>query len=145
MSYLDRNNQDFVKAKSLCKCFLVGGNSSCHMHIHQRFDIYQKCCTEAKIKPHHWAIPQNLWNKMVAEKAGTSQTMLNKLFVKLEVVKEFTKENLLQAVTKFIAIDDQVSCPTPCLLMDLTSLNSLLLSLIMRPSKIALLPCAQRP
>ena len=100
---------------------------------------------DAKLEPNHWAIPRPLWKKMVVEKAGTLQTTLDKLFVKLEVAKEFTKENLLHAAMKFIAIDDQVWCSAPCLLMNLTFLNSRLPSLIMQPSGIALSPCAPGP
>ena len=94
----------------------MGGNSSCRHHIRQHYLIYQQRCKDGNIPEHHWAIPRSIWKIMEEEKKGKKvvslamQGTLDGLLISnvAPVVPVFTRENLLHAVTQFVAVDDQV-------------------------------------
>jgi len=64
----------------------------------------------------HWAIPRDIWKVMEAEKAAEKQgrrTMKQQQqllgFETITGPREFTREGVLNAVTKLIATNNQVS------------------------------------
>jgi hypothetical protein len=94
------------------KAFLMGGNSSCHHHACQHYNLYKQWCKEENIPEHHWAIPQPIWKEMEALKNGkclAKQTDLNGVVQKVTRPREFTRAALRHAVMQFIACNDQVS------------------------------------
>ncbi|KAH9973657.1 hypothetical protein BGW80DRAFT_1123557, partial [Lactifluus volemus] len=54
----------FIEKEGKRKAFHTGGNSSCCVHIHQHYTLYQEQCKEANIPEQHWAIPCPIWNGM---------------------------------------------------------------------------------
>jgi hypothetical protein len=111
----NRNDEVFTAKYGKRKAFLTGGNSSCRQHIRQHYTIYQQRCIEENIPEHHWAMPRPLWRKMEDEKRGkkegpgTQRTLDGLLVEKSEKsALVFTRENVLHAVTQFVAVDDQV-------------------------------------
>ena len=108
---LDRNDEEFLKKSGKRKAFHVGGNSSCRQHIHRHYAIYQERCKAANIPEHHWAIPRIIWNRMEDERKGKKVEMQGTLdgFVEQPVGPiVYMCENILHAVTQFVAVDDQV-------------------------------------
>jgi len=86
------NNPVFMK-KGKQKAFHVGSNSSCCMHIHQHYTLYQELCKESNIPVHHWAIPCPIWNKAKESQkhsTGTKQGTLDPVVVKLVGPQGFT-------------------------------------------------------
>ena len=63
-----RNDKQFVKLHGKCKVFFKEGNSTCHLHIHQHFELYKERCKKENIPVHHWAIPWIIWKEMEEEK-----------------------------------------------------------------------------
>jgi len=61
---VSRADEQFVKLHGKRKAFHKGGNSSCHMHIRQHFDLYKEKCTKEDIPINHWVIPRDIWNVM---------------------------------------------------------------------------------
>lgn len=107
---LCRNNTDYIKKRGLCWCFHLGGGSSCCMHIRQHYDIYVVRCKAAGLEVHHWAMPRKLWKELMAAKEKEKfQPTLDGIFQKVSSPKEFSKDFLLDSVTRFIACNDQVS------------------------------------
>ena len=109
-----RGNESFIKAHGKCKAFLKGGNSSCCAHIHQHYEVYKTRCKEKDITMNHWAIPRDIWRVMGAEKKNKGQLTKKQVQQQLtfETVTgpcEFTREDVLKAVTKLIATNNQVS------------------------------------
>lgn len=103
------------KIKNKRNTFFVGGSSGCQVHARTHFPIYKARCEAAGIKLHHHALPRKLFRAMRNEemakaKGGTrKQSTLDNVVVK-EKKTEFTCENLLHEVAKFVVCDDQV-CP----------------------------------
>ena len=63
---------------------------------------------DAKIKPHHHAIPRPLWKKMqLEEEKGTQKKIVGMFQPKKRA--EFDQSEVLDLVSKFIACGDQVS------------------------------------
>jgi hypothetical protein len=91
----------------LRKAFHVGGNSSLRSHIRQHYEIYLERCKEAKIEPHHHAMPRNLWKKKKETETKGSQTKIDGIF-KLKKRAEFDRVEILDSTAKFIACGDQV-------------------------------------
>jgi hypothetical protein len=94
------------------KAFHVGGNSSCRQHIRQHYDIYRKRCQSANIKMNDRAIPPAIVKarKEKEEGKGGKQTKLDDNFAQMPSahLKEFTREGVVDAVARFIVLDDQV-------------------------------------
>ena len=107
----DRVNKEIVKNEGLWKAFFVGGNSTCWAHIHQHYKIYQQRCKDKNIPENHHAIPWPIWKKMQEVKNGNTMTQLklDEVVVKMQEPKEFTREGILHAISKFVACNDQVS------------------------------------
>jgi hypothetical protein len=107
-----RTSSEFTKVEGKQKAFHTGGNSSCHAHIHQHYELYKHLCKKENIPKQHWAIPQPIWKEMEEsqreKKQGSKQRSLD-LFIKEDTPHSFTCENLLHVMTQFIAVDDQVS------------------------------------
>jgi len=101
------------KVKNKRKAFFVGGNSGCRVHIRSHFPIYKERCEAAGIKLHHHALPRKLFRAMKEEEAATEkggakqQSTLDNVVVK-EKKLEFSRDELVREVAKFIACDDQV-------------------------------------
>ena len=91
------------------KAFFTGGNSSCRAHIRSHYPLYQQRCKEQNIPENHYAIPREIWRQMKAEKLklkGKQQVKLDGMLEKKQ--QEFTREGVIEVVTKFVACDDQV-------------------------------------
>lgn len=103
------------KIKNKRNTFFVGGSSGCQFHARTHFPIYKARREAAGIKLHHHALPRKLFRAMRKEemakaKGGTrKQSKLDNVVVK-EKKTEFTCENLLHEVAKFVVCNDQV-CP----------------------------------
>jgi hypothetical protein len=115
---LSRADNAFISGHGMRKAFHIGGNSSCRQHIRQHYEVYKTRCDAERITIHHWAIPRPVWKEMQMakneRKAGRSQQgTLSDVFPKINAPKDFTREGVLHAVSKFIVCDDQVisSCP----------------------------------
>ena len=85
----------------------------CHAHIHQH---YKEKCEKEDIPINHWAIPRELWKVMeeekVAEKHGRLMKKQQLLLLHFKTVtgpRKFTRVGILQAVTKLIVTNNQVS------------------------------------
>lgn len=66
-------------------------------------------CNEADVPVNHWAIPRDVWKEMEAAKEAKAKLVQKRLaFEVVSLPKEFTRDGILQQVTKFIAVDDQV-------------------------------------
>jgi hypothetical protein len=94
----------------------MGGNSSCRAHIRQHYDLYKQRCEKEDIPMNHWATPRDIWRVMEEEKEAIEQGRLTKKqqqqlldFKTVTGPREFTREAALHAVTKLIAINNQVS------------------------------------
>ncbi|KAG6904054.1 hypothetical protein DXG01_012929, partial [Tephrocybe rancida] len=65
-------------------------------------------CQEHNLTENHWAIPRDIWNEMEATKSGKKSTAQQNIeFEKLEGPREFTREGVLESVSKLITVDDQ--------------------------------------
>jgi hypothetical protein len=106
-----RANPEFTNVGGKRKAFHTGGNSSCRSHIRQHYELYKDLCKQENIPEQHWAIPRSIWKEMEEsqreKKPGPKQRTLD--FIKEGAPRSFTRENLLHAMTQFIAVDDQVS------------------------------------
>ena len=91
------------------KAFLVGGNSSCRVHIRQHYDIYKQHCKAGNIPENHHAIPRQIFQKMKVDKKGTAtQSTLDGLLEKPAYMKLYTCEGAIHAIVQLVACDDQV-------------------------------------
>ena len=111
-----RVDENFVKKHGKRKAFHVGGNSSCRAHLRQHYDVYKERCEKENIPVNHWAIPRPIWKKMEEAKEEEERGRLTKKkqqqqlgFKKVTGPVEFTRGGVLNAVTKLIATNDQVS------------------------------------
>jgi hypothetical protein len=111
-----RGDESFIRAHGKRKAFHVGGNSSCRMHLRQHYQLYKSKCEEADIPINHWAIPRDIWKVMEEEKAAEKQGQRTKkqqqqllCFETLTGPREFTRSAVLNAVTKLIATNNEVS------------------------------------
>ena len=77
-------------------------------HIRRHYKLYLSRCKEAGIEEHHWAIDRAIWVKMNAKTGRKQQTKLDGMFDKSIVPKEFTKDSILDAVAKFITVENEV-------------------------------------
>ena len=99
----------FVQKEGKRKAFHTGSNLSCHVHIHQHYELYQRKCKEANIPEYHWAVLCLIWNEREASrKHGKVQATLDSAVTKLVGPQVFTCKNLLYVVTQFVTIDNQV-------------------------------------
>ena len=93
----------------LQKAFLTGGNSTCHTHICQHYDLYKKRCKKKNILENHHALPRSLYKKLEEEKGHISATQ-PKIVEMLEPAprpQQFSRDMLLHAEAQFIVCDDQ--------------------------------------
>ena len=111
-----RNNDHFVKVHGMRKVFLRGSNSSCRQHLRQHYELYKEKCEAAGIPVNHWAIPWEIWKAMEAEKEEEKRGRTTKKkeqqtldFKSVTGPREFTRAGVLNAVTKLIATNNQVS------------------------------------
>ena len=88
---------------NLQKAFHVSGNSSLRTHIRQHYEIYLQKCKEAKIEPHHHAMPHALLKKK-AEAKGSQK--VNGIF-KPKKQAEYDWGEVLDSVAKLITCGDQ--------------------------------------
>jgi hypothetical protein len=85
--------------------------------MRQHYDLYKEKCEKANVPVNHWAIPREIWKVMEEEKEeerrGRSSKKAKQQQLTFEVVKglftEFTRAGTLHAVTKLIAVNNQVS------------------------------------
>jgi hypothetical protein len=98
------------------KAFLRGSNSSCRQHLRQHYELYKEKCEAAGIPVNHWAIPREIWKAMEAEKEEEKRGRTTKKkeqqtldFKSVTGPREFTRAGVLNAVTKLIATNNQVS------------------------------------
>ncbi|KAG2348377.1 hypothetical protein BDR05DRAFT_944509 [Suillus weaverae] len=82
-----KNNQKFVVRSWKQKVFHIGSNLSCQQHIYGHYKVYKNKCKELGLQEYHHVIPCDI--------------------VKAQKSKEYSRENILQAVAKFIVCDDQ--------------------------------------
>jgi hypothetical protein len=73
-----REDEQFTKLHGKRKALHKGGNSSCHFHIHQHYNVYKKKCDEAGIPVAHWAIPWDIWKAMEEAKEEEKRGQLTK-------------------------------------------------------------------
>ena len=92
---------EFVAKHGKRRAFHVGSNSLCWQHLRGHFDIYKERCKEKGIRMNHHVIPRELVKKHA--KSGAQQT-LEDAFQKA-AVKEFSRDEVLKAVTKFVICD----------------------------------------
>ncbi len=109
----DRCDSVLIHKHGKRKAFHTGGNSSSRLHIRQHYGLYKEHCKANNIPEQHWAIPQTIWKKLEDEWKSSGPLKQSTLDASVWVGKSkgpsvFTRENLLQAVTQFIAVDDQV-------------------------------------
>jgi hypothetical protein len=104
-----------MKLNGKQKAFHKGGNSSCCFHICQHYNVYKKKCDETSIPVNHWAIPRDVWKAMEEEKEEAKRGIVTKKqqqqlldFKSVTGPREFTRARTLEAVTKLIAMDNQV-------------------------------------
>ena len=104
-----RANKQVIKGGEK-KAFFTGGNSSCHAHICQHYDIYKECCKDGKIPENHHALPRQLYRQMKVDRkvAGGVQLMLDRTLEKPQEVKTYMHDGATHAVAQFIACNDQV-------------------------------------
>ena len=94
----------------------IGGNSSCCMHLCQHYQLYKSKCENADILINHWAIPRDIWKVMKEEKTAKKQGQCTKkqqqqllCFETITGPHKFTRSAVLNAVTKLIVINNEVS------------------------------------
>ncbi|RDB23356.1 Zinc finger BED domain-containing protein DAYSLEEPER [Hypsizygus marmoreus] len=106
-----KTSAKFLASHGKRKAFHVGGNSSCRSHIRQHYEEYKARCAAQSIPLHHHAIPRNIWKAMEErekeQKSKRKQRKLDDVFTKEKGPHEFSREEALQTVTKFITCDDQ--------------------------------------
>lgn len=104
-------NPGYITKHGKRKCFHKGGNSSCRQHIRQHYEIYQERCKAQGITENHRAIPTDVIKAREEEvkiNKTKKQMKLESLFDQVKGPREFSRENVLHAVTHFIVCDDQV-------------------------------------
>lgn len=111
-----RCDECFIRVHGKRKAFHKGGNSSCRMHVRQHYQLYKSRCEKADIPINHWAIPRDVWKVMeeekVAEKQGRRTKKQQQQLISFETItgpREFTRGGVLNAVTKLIATNNEVS------------------------------------
>jgi hypothetical protein len=85
--------------------------------MRQHYDLYKEKCEKANVPVNHWAIPREIWRAMEEEKEEEKRGRLSKKMMQqqlnFQIVKgpynEFTRAGTLHAVTKLIAVNNQVS------------------------------------
>jgi len=118
-SYLlwSRLDERFIRLHGKHKAFHKGGNSSCRLHIRQHYKLYKEKCEKEDIPMNHWAIPRDIWKAMeekkASEKQGKEKEQQILTFETVTGPREFTRLNVLEAVAKLIASNDQV-CQCRC-------------------------------
>jgi hypothetical protein len=106
----DRIEKQLAKG-DLRKAFFVGGISTCRVHIRQHYSLYKQRCKDRGIPENHHAIPRPIWKQMEQRKNNPgvkTQGTLDGVIKPVRKNKEFTREEVLHAVTQFVACNDQV-------------------------------------
>jgi hypothetical protein len=104
-----------IEKTGIRKAFHLGSNSSCRQHIRQHYEIYRARCESQNIPVQQQAIPRPIWKAMnAAKEKGKQQATLDETFAKMPALlrKEFSKQAAVDAVTRLIVLDDQVSTLT---------------------------------
>jgi hypothetical protein len=104
-----RIDPDIIKSNRLRKAFFCGSNTSCRQHIRQHYATYQQRCKEQGLIENYRAIPPQILKEREEEKKPKKQTNLDGIVIKESRPTEFTRDQILEAVAKLIACDDQVS------------------------------------
>ncbi|KAG6843026.1 hypothetical protein H0H87_008468, partial [Tephrocybe sp. NHM501043] len=105
---MPRVDKNFIQTQGKCKAFHTGSNSLCRQHIWQYYEIYKARCTEKDMVEHHWSIPRDIWREMEeskTEKKKIIQCILE--FEKVQGVREFLCEVVVDQVAHLTAVDDQ--------------------------------------
>ena len=95
--------------------FFVGRNLGCQVHAKTHFPIYKEHCEAVEIKLHCHVLPWKLFEAMKKEELTKGkgqekqQLTLDNIVIK-ENKTEFSHEDLLHEIAKFVTCDDQV-CP----------------------------------
>ena len=105
----------FVVKHTLRKAFHVSSNLSCRQHIRSHYELYKARCAEQNIPEHHHTVPRELERarkKHASKEAG--QKNLTDMFgvASRTKSKEFSREEVLRCVAKFMVCDNQVSAPS---------------------------------
>lgn len=112
-----RANIKLVALKGIWKTFLTGKNSACCVHAQQHYNLYTERCAGKGIPEHPHAVPLRITKacEEEAKKAGKSLSA-SKLeghgFEGIQATggpKEFSKDNALEHMVKYIICTDQVS------------------------------------
>ena len=91
--------------------FHLRSNSSCRQHICLHYKEYQQRCADGNITENEHAIPRDV----LAAKKGQvklvqcdTQTSLDGTFMKVAVLRVFSREDVLKSIAEFVVCDDQV-------------------------------------
>ena len=103
-----RLDERIIKLHGKQRTFHKGGNSSCRLHLRQHYKLYKEKCEEADIPLNHWAIPRDIWRGMEEKRLGKTKAQQVLAFEMVTGPREFTRPNVLEAVAKLIASNNQV-------------------------------------
>ncbi|KAG6905216.1 hypothetical protein DXG01_004119 [Tephrocybe rancida] len=101
-------DENFIQMQGKCRAFHMGGNSSCCGHIRQHYKVYKTQCAEKNITENHWAILRNIWQAIEESKTDKKKSVQRTIeFEKVQPVKEFLREVVVDRVACLTAVDDQ--------------------------------------
>lgn len=106
---VSRTSEDIVRTKSFRKAFFKGSNTSCRGHIRQHYDYYSQECKKRGIKESERCVPLEILRARKSKSKALIQTKLDVTAGAESAPKQFSREQTLRTVTKFVACDDQVS------------------------------------
>lgn len=107
-----RIDPDILNLKSkggIRKAFFCGSNTTCRQHIRQHYPIYQQRCEEKGLQENYRAVPPHILREREEAKKPSKQLKLDGVFKPGKRATEFSKDEILESVVKFVACDDQVS------------------------------------
>lgn len=103
-----REDPRFLTRHGLRKAFISGSSSTYRAHIRStkgHAEVYEERCTKDNVEMHWLAVPE--------KEKPDNQQKLDAIFKRKDTnakaPQEFSKRALLEAITKFIVCDDQVS------------------------------------
>lgn len=106
---ISRTDKDIIRTKSFRKAFFKGSNTSCRHHIRQHYDYYREECKKNGIKESERCVPPEILRARKSKSKALIQKKLDVTARAESVPKQFSREQTLRTVTKFVACDDQVS------------------------------------
>ncbi|KAG6827968.1 hypothetical protein H0H87_003166, partial [Tephrocybe sp. NHM501043] len=105
---MPRADKNFIQTQGKCKAFHTGSNSLCCQHIWQHYEIYKARCAEKDMVKHHWSIPHDIWQEMEESKTEKKKIIQCTLkFEKVQGVREFSHEVVVDRVARLTVVDDQ--------------------------------------